>query len=330
MSLPNGKNYNKPREGFEPSAFCFMDHRLYTMQTLYHAELPRQRKYTIHFLLQTYKIYTFAMNEYVARIKELKSKKKLGQNFLVNGSIAESESEYAKGRAVVELGPGLGILTTELCKRAKSVVSIEKDKRLFEILGNELNCKNTKLINGDFFKQPDKVFKGCEIMVSNIPYNMSSKTIAWLQRMHMEALLCVQKEFAEHMLAEPGTKRYSKLSVITSLSFNAYNMMKVPRNNFYPVPKVDSVILYLKPKAIAISEEALNVITLIMEHKKKLLRNAISDSKSFLGKDYMYAISAVESMGERDSRVFELSPTQLASVSEKVAIAIKEGGKVQS
>ncbi|OJI07496.1 MAG: ribosomal RNA small subunit methyltransferase A [Candidatus Micrarchaeum sp. ARMAN-1] len=262
------------------------------------------------------------MNPTIERIKSLRANRKLGQNFMVNEAIADSEAEYASDRSVVELGPGLGILTARLCARAKRVVAVERDERLYNILSEELKSDNLTLINGDFFKQPDSVFEGCDIMVSNIPYNLSSKTISWLAKFRIEALLCVQEEFAEHMLAKPDTKKYSKLSVTTSLMFNAYQMMRVPRNNFYPVPNVDSMLIYLKPKKEKISPGTMRIISLIMEHKKKSLKNAIMDSQGQLGITKEEAASIAGGFSLSQEKVFKLSPEQIAGIAKELSLSI--------
>ncbi|MCL4372368.1 16S rRNA (adenine(1518)-N(6)/adenine(1519)-N(6))-dimethyltransferase RsmA [Candidatus Marsarchaeota archaeon] len=263
------------------------------------------------------------MNPTIERIKALRANRKLGQNFMVNEAIADSEAEYASGRSAVELGPGLGVLTGKLCSKAKSVVAVERDERLYNILSEELRCDNLKLINGDFFKQQDSIFKGCDIMVSNIPYNLSSKTISWLSKYRMEALLCVQEEFAEHMLAKPDTKKYSKLSVATYLMFNAYPMMRVPRNNFYPVPNVDSMLIYLKPKTEKISPETMRIISLIMEHKKKSLKNAVMDSQKQLGITKEEAAAIASDLGLSSDKVFKLTPEQIAETAKELSSLIK-------
>lgn len=261
----------------------------------------------------------FRMNKYIEQARELRAKKRLGQNFLTNVDIARAEAEYARGRNAVELGPGLGILTNELCKTAKHIVAVEKDSRIFGILEAELKCKNLKLVNGDFFKQEKGVFEGSEIMVSNIPYNLSSKTISWVQEMRIEALICVQKEFAEHMLAKPDTKKYSKLSVMAHLMFNMYEIMRVPRNNFYPVPKVDSVLVYLKPKNAEISRKAAEIIGLIMEHKKKSLRNALADSSKGLGITSEKVAEIGAELPYQNEKLFKLEPEQILESAETIA-----------
>src|ERR1700733_737369 len=135
-------------------------------------------------------------SDYRNAIRNLHAKKSLGQSFLVNISIATMEAEYAKSMNVIELGPGLGILTKELCKTAKKVIAIEKDQRLFDMLSAEIQSPKLNLINNDFFLVDVSSLGKIDIMVSNIPYNLSSKLIYWLSVNKIPALICIQKEFA--------------------------------------------------------------------------------------------------------------------------------------
>lgn len=266
-------------------------------------------------------------DEFKKRIKEFRALKKLGQNFLVNEDIAASEAQYAIGKHALEIGPGFGVLTRQLCMVSKAVTAVEKDKRLFELLSTSLEFKNLSLIHGDFFKLAPESFSNPDILVSNIPYNLSSKTVSWLTSNGMEALLCLQKEFVEHMLAEPGSKKYSRLSVTTQLSFKAYRMMDVPRNNFYPVPKVDSSIVYLKPVTENVpGKQELTVIALLMEHKKKLLRNALIDSSASLSLSDSKARALAESLSLKEKRVFTLTPNELADSASEILEAIGISG----
>jgi 16S rRNA (adenine1518-N6/adenine1519-N6)-dimethyltransferase len=251
------------------------------------------------------------MSQYRTLVKRIISRKSLGQNFLISKDIASMEANYAKEMNVIELGPGPGILTNELCNVAKKVISIEKDSRFIEILNDSIKAKNFKLIEGDFFSTQIKPLGKIDIMVSNIPYNLSSKVIYWLCANNIPALICIQKEFAEHMLAKPGTKEYSKLSVMSSLMFKVYNIKEVSRANFYPVPRVDSRIIYLIPKKIDIDKRTTELISLIMNHKKKTLRNAVVDSSSEIGIEKEQARKISLSLHEKDSRPFQLEPEKI-------------------
>jgi 16S rRNA (adenine1518-N6/adenine1519-N6)-dimethyltransferase len=257
-------------------------------------------------------------------IKSLGPHKALGQNFLISRDIAEMEAEYAKGLNALELGPGLGILTKELCESAKKVIAIEKDERLFNIISDEIQSKKLKLINNDFFLVDQSVFSGIDIMVSNIPYNLSSKVIYWLGKMNMPALICIQKEFAQHMLGKPGTRDYSKLSVISALSFKSHHVKDVSAGNFYPVPKVDSCLIYLAPKSNVLDDKIISTISLIMNHKKKRLKNAIVDSSSGFGIEKDAARRVAGALEESEQRPFQLEPETILKIALEVNAAIPQ------
>ncbi len=253
-----------------------------------------------------------------------KSKKSLGQVFLITESIAEKEAVHAAGKAVIEIGPGLGILTRKLCENAKKVVAVEKDRDLYGMLKNEIHSKNLVLINNDFFdiSASRTGIEKADIMISNIPYNLSGKVIGWLAKNNMQAVLCLQKEFVDHMLAKPDTHDYSKLSVISALFFRVTKIMNVPKGNFRPVPKVDSVIIYMKPLKARISERLVWMIGLLMQHKKKTVRNAIIDSRKYLGMEKDEIISVANSAYMSDKKVFKLAPEEILKIAEYLDHAI--------
>jgi len=245
--------------------------------------------------------------------------KKLGQNFLISKRVAVAEAVHAYGKAVLEIGPGYGILTEELVKRAKHVIAIEKDHFLYSLLSTKLKRKNLELIEGDFLKVENSLkTDDIDIVISNIPYNLSSKVIAWLASNKKEALLCMQKEFIEHMLALSGSKKYSKLSVYAQLSFSMTKLMDVPRGNFRPMPKVDSALIYLKPKKREISEDELLVIGMLMQHKKKELKNAIVDSAKQLGLSKEEVAKLASMLANKEKRVFKMSPDELLSTASEI------------
>ncbi len=251
----------------------------------------------------------------------LRPVKRLGQNFLVNEHVAVVEAAHSHEKNVLELGPGYGTLTRELCKHAKSVVAIEKDHNLWMLLKGEIPSKKLKLINKDFFEASDSELElgNIDIMIANIPYNLSSKVIGWLSDHHMQAVLCLQKEFVDHMLAKPGSKNYSKLSVVTELSFSVTRMISVSRNNFYPVPRVDSVVIYLKPKEKKLDKREMEIVSLLMQHKKKKLINAILDSHAYVGIEKKEISKALEKMrGELNERVFTIPPLKLLEISGRI------------
>ena len=261
---------------------------------------------------------------YYSIIRSIGARKSLGQHFLVNKEIAIMESEYARDLNVVELGPGLGILTRELCNTAKKVIAIEKDTRLFEILKNGVESEKLTIINDDFFSVDDKTLKKIDIMVSNIPYNLSSKVIYWLGNKNIPAVICVQKEFASHMLAQPGTHDYSKLSIVSSLRFKVHHIKDIAAGNFFPLPRVDSSLIYVAPRSGSIDEKTLLVITNIMNHKKKRLKNAIIDSAKGLEISKERARKISEEFPDADLRPFQMEPEKILMIAEKISLLVLE------
>lgn len=245
---------------------------------------------------------------------------RLGQVFLIGREIAINEAEHAYEKTVLEIGPGHGILTRELCIRAKKVIAVEKDTLLYNELRRNLDFGNLELINADFLDLTAETLdpESIDIVIANIPYNISSEVIDWLVRNGKEAVLCLQKEFVEHMLAEPGTRKYSKLSVFSSLSLAISEIMDVPKGNFNPVPSVDSEIIFVKPKAGRLTEAEWGIVGCLMQHKKKTVRNALIDSRAYFdaSKEEMDKISkATQSSGKR---VFTLTPLELRELADKI------------
>lgn len=245
-------------------------------------------------------------------------RRRLGQNFLTCRSIAEREAAFAAHRSAIEIGPGRGMLTKELCRAAGRVLAVEVDKALYEGLKATRTEENLELVNADFFSMGGKLLNGYDLVVSNIPYSLSSKTVSWLLENRMEAVLCVQREFAEHMLAPPGTRGYSQLSVSCALSFDIKEVCKVPASCFSPRPRVDSTVVHMLPRGRDASARELALVALLMEHKKRTLRNALEDARSGLGVSAQQARGIADMLQMRQSRVFKLSPEELLAAAREI------------
>ena len=259
-------------------------------------------------------------------------KKKLGQVFLVNEHIAEIEAVHAEGKNVIELGPGRGILTKKLCEKAKFVLAVEKDETLCKMLNATMRSKNLELINADFFKLGNGMLEKykIDIMIANVPYNLSSKVIEFLIENRLQAILCLQKEFVEHMLAEPRTKDYSRLSVMSHLCIRVTKILDVKRGNFSPIPRVDSAVIYVKPLKTEITKEESHIINLLMQHKKKRLRNAFIDSRHSLGITKDDASSMSEKLRNNESRLFAMSPEEILSTAREILpLVSRKSNRVQ-
>ncbi|MGI0046341.1 MAG: ribosomal RNA small subunit methyltransferase A [Nitrosotalea sp.] len=196
----------------------------------------------------------------------------LGQHFLTSNSIAKSIVTLAgikRDDIVLEVGTGKGILVPYLCKKAKRVISIEKDSKLYTDAKSRFSyISNLTLEHGDAFEM-DVDFT---VFVSNLPYSESRNAIEWLsQRKFSHAVITVQKEFAQKLLAREGKGRRA-ISVLASYCFEVKHLMDIKKANFEPTPKVDSVVISLKQKQ-RISEDILGAVNKLFSFRRKTIRN---------------------------------------------------------
>ncbi len=218
----------------------------------------------------------------------LYTKKFLGQNFLISKKALDwivSNANIDKNDTVIEVGPGLGVLTKELLDRAKKVISIELDKTLFPILEENFNdYKNFELIHGDAlrFEPQEKNYK----VVANIPYNITSPLISHFLRAKSSPetmTLLVQKEVAEKICSlQP---RMTILSLQTALFGEAKYIKNVPATKFFPPPKVNSAIIHIQlykksDPRFTDTETADKILKLAKQaftQKRKKIKNTIGD-----------------------------------------------------
>jgi 16S rRNA (adenine1518-N6/adenine1519-N6)-dimethyltransferase len=241
-------------------------------------------------------------------------KAKLGQNFLVNKKTAEREVEYAsinKNDIVLEIGPGKGILTELLAKKAKKVIAVEIDKNLFENLKEDL-LGNVELINDDILKTDLGTLPKFNKIVSNLPFQISSPVTFKLLDYDFElAVLIYQKEFADRMVTKPGTKDYSRLSV--SVYYKAYCevLEAIPKSYFKPQPKVDSCMIKLSPRKappFKVKDEGFffDLTKNLFNFRRKKIGTTIKDIYNIKNKGVPFI----------DKRVEELSPEQIGMLSD--------------
>jgi len=203
----------------------------------------------------------------------MKKRQLLGQHFLVSQSTAKSIVDFAeitKKDTVLEIGTGRGIMIPYLCETAKKVISVEKDKGLYsQALEKFENFPNLTLKQGDGFKM-DLYFT---IFVSNHPYSESRNAIEWLaQKKFSHGVIMVQKEFAEKLIAKPGSKNHKAITVIANHCAEIKHMMNVKRSDFSPSPKVESVVLKLTKKQ-QISKDLINTVNKLFSYRRKTLHN---------------------------------------------------------
>jgi len=184
------------------------------------------------------------------------AKKRFGQNFLVDMKKADAlvkALELENGDAVIEVGPGKGILTERLAKHEIYLQLVEVDRELITLLKDRFGDReNIEIIENDIIKHdPSKFAKKRVKLIGNLPYNISGAMVEWLIRYHHlidRAVITVQKEVAERLRAASHRREYGSLSVITQAFYNIKKLFSIPPGCFSPRPKVDSTALILSPE----------------------------------------------------------------------------------
>ena len=202
------------------------------------------------------------MTDYLQRAKYFKTKKRLGQNFLINGEVISDIIEYADIKpddTILEIGPGVGFVTEQLVKYAKKVIAIELDEEAVSEL-KKLNADNLEIIHADILKTDlSKLCDGKLKVVANIPYYITSPIIAHLlgeiddlenkNRANIETIiLMVQEEVARRIVAtekSPG-KQYGLLTILSQFWADCSILRLVGRRSFYPAPKVNSALVSMR------------------------------------------------------------------------------------
>ena len=237
----------------------------------------------------------------------------LGQHMLVDSETLNYEVAMARpeGKTVLEIGGGTGNLTSSLLEKAKKVITVEIDPQKAEELNERfIGEKKLKIIESDFLSIPKDKYKA-DIIVGNIPYSASSPILFKLREWSFEhAVLCVQKEFADRMVAKPGDRNYSRLSVMSQIYFTPRYLKTVSAGCFRPIPEVDSAIVILFPKKEKILEKRDESITKIFIHRKKILAAAIK-SRDFTDTERARLSSTAEQLGILKKRIFHISPEEI-------------------
>ncbi|HEU0143253.1 MAG TPA: rRNA adenine dimethyltransferase family protein [Nitrososphaera sp.] len=197
----------------------------------------------------------------------------LGQHMLVDRRILAkilSAAYIGKNEIALEAGTGQGILTAELCKYAKQVISYEIDINLHRKVQEQLlsQFKNLRLLNADLFKTKGPHF--FDVFVSNLPYSRSRDAIEWLSTQKFDrAILMVQEEFADKLAARPHSKNYRAISALAAHCFAIEKLFKVRRESFEPKPKVESSIIRIIPVNTITREVVRNINLLFSKRNKK-------------------------------------------------------------
>lgn len=230
----------------------------------------------------------------IIRKYDFKIAKKFGQNFLVDESILEAiinGSELSKDDCVLEIGPGLGVMTQALCGKSGKVLAVEIDRELIPILKVSLfGFDNVKVINADILKldlkqvleenfgdRPVKV-------VANLPYYITTPIIMKLleEGINLKSItIMVQKEVGERLGAAPGGKDYGALTVAVQYRCIPHKILVVPPESFIPQPEVESMVVRLDSRdkpPVALKDEKMyfRVVKAAFGQRRKTLLNALA------------------------------------------------------
>lgn len=275
---------------------------------------------------------------YVAKVMrdwEFATKKSLGQNFLIDQNIVNrivQAADLEEESWVLEIGPGLGALTSSLAKQAAQVVAMEIDGDLVSILRETLVSPKITVVAGDALQLDwaevltQAGWQGQKLhLAANLPYYLTTPLI-------MKALECglpftslvvmVQREVALRMLAEPGNKDYGVLSLAVQYYAEGSMVIKVPRTVFIPAPAVDSAVVKLTPRPPQVSaprEELFAVIRAAFQQRRKTLRNALKALVEEWGLGVEQLEEALQNCGlESTVRGERLSLEQYSTLTEEL------------
>lgn len=242
--------------------------------------------------------------------------KSRGQNFLTDGRVADRHIAYADIEPedrVLEVGPGLGILTERLIGKGRSLTCIEIDRKLADHI-KETYGGSLTLIRGDAVKVP---FPPFDRFVSNLPYSVSTPIIfKLLEYPFRKAVVMVQKEFADRMVADVGSPDYSRLTVNLFYKADCKILETVPRSRFNPQPKVDSCLVSIIPRPApfkVLNEKTFYEVTkTCFDHRRKKIGTSLKAAG---------LIARTDGIPYTDERIESLRPTEIAEISDAVFLA---------
>jgi 16S rRNA (adenine1518-N6/adenine1519-N6)-dimethyltransferase len=235
-------------------------------------------------------------------------KKRLGQTFLYKRFIAEEivrRAQITSDDVVVEIGPGLGALTFALAEKGSSVIALEYDSELAAILQRIITHKNVEVIRVDALHfDYDKLFDHHKVklkIIGNLPYYLTSPLIFKLLSIHpliQSMLVMIQKEVADRITAQPGTKNYGTISVFAQLHCVITQQLTVTSDCFFPIPKVDSEVVafsFREKPAVDIKDEETfeHLVRASFAKRRKTLLNALKGA-NYLNRTREIIVTALE------------------------------------
>lgn len=242
---------------------------------------------------------------FIMKQNNITANKNLGQNFLINEDVVDSiveNAEITKNDLVIEIGPGLGTLTSRLLEKAGKVICVELDRKMIAILEKRFKLyENLELINDDILKinlnqliSQNKINEIKHVkIVANLPYYITTPIIMKLleERLDIESItVMIQKEVAQRLAAKPGTSDVGSITYTIWYYTEPKIVLEVPKESFIPAPEVTSSVIkldILKQPRIEVKDEKqfFKIIKVAFLQKRKTLINALVNGKVFQNKE---------------------------------------------
>lgn len=260
----------------------------------------------------------------------LRANKKLGQNFLINEEIINEIVEKAdvqKNDVIIEIGPGLGSLTAKLLENAKKVIAIELDPDMSKILRERFSLyDNFELIENDVLKVnlQEIIFEYESVkVVANLPYYITTPIIMKLleDKLKLKSItVMVQKEVGERFCAKPNSKEYGAITISINYYTKPEVIIDVPKENFEPVPEVDSCVIKLDirdvpPVSLKNEKEFFNLVKAGFSQRRKTINNSLAS----MGKTKEQVKNVLEKLNiDPKLRAENLTIEQFAEISNNI------------
>ena len=261
------------------------------------------------------------------RTHRISPNKLLGQNFMVEPALYEKMSTYAgldAGDVVLDAGAGFGFLSRFLANKCKEVIAVEKDPHVAEVLREQIKgIGNITVIQGDVLKTELPQFNK---VIAIPPYYLSSQLVVWCFDRKLDcAVMILQKEFVNRLVAPVGSEDYGWLTVFSCLHGEVALFDVVPKEMFYPQPEVDSIIIALKPwskNPFQVKDEKflLQMLKWLFTQRNKKLGKALAPFlRSQLKISKNDAEKMILKMPFLDKRARELSPKDFGELANAIA-----------
>lgn len=280
--------------------------------------------------------------KYIMEKYGFKFSKGLGQNFIIDENVLErimDGSDINSDDVILEIGPGIGVMTNVLCENAKKVVSIEIDKSLIPVLSETVgHHENLKIINKDVLKVDllslvkEEFGEQKPKLIANLPYYVTTPIIMMFLEERIpvsDLIVMIQKEVADRIIAKPSTKAYGALSVVVQYFTEPSIVTRVSRGSFMPMPNVDSSVVRLKVREnppVELIDESLFFLTIKdgFGKRRKTLLNALSSGFLKISKEQAKIALDLAGIPE-NTRGEALSIDEFATLANAI-YKVKNGG----